>query len=66
MQHRTLGRTGVQVSTLALGEMNVGAADRYGQGESEEMVGTAIAGRRDDLVMVDTSPALLDPTLRRR
>ncbi|MGA6162772.1 aldo/keto reductase [Amycolatopsis magusensis] len=77
MQYRTLGRTGVQVSTLALGAMNFGAigrttqdeataivdtaleaginlvdtADMYGQGESEEMVGRAIAGRRDDLVL---------------
>ncbi|MGC7095988.1 aldo/keto reductase [Amycolatopsis lurida] len=77
MQYRTLGRTGVQVSTLALGAMNFGAigrtgqdeataivdaaleaginfvdtADRYGQGESEEILGRAIAGRRDDLVL---------------
>jgi aryl-alcohol dehydrogenase-like predicted oxidoreductase len=77
MQYRTLGRTGVQVSTLALGAMNFGAigrttqdeatamvdaaldaginlvdtADMYSQGESEEMVGRAIAGRRDDLVI---------------
>ncbi|HEY3710308.1 MAG TPA: aldo/keto reductase [Amycolatopsis sp.] len=77
MQYRTLGRTGVQVSTLALGAMNFGAlgrttqeeataivdgaleaginlidtADWYGQGESEEMVGRAVAGRRDDLVL---------------
>ncbi|HEY2061979.1 aldo/keto reductase [Amycolatopsis sp. NBC_01480] len=77
MQYRTLGRTGVQVSTLALGAMNFGAigrttqqeatalvdgaleaginlidtADWYSQGESEEMVGRAIAGRRDDLVL---------------
>ncbi|MEU5696870.1 aldo/keto reductase [Actinosynnema sp. NPDC020468] len=77
MQYRTLGRTGVQVSTLALGAMNFGAtgrttqaeatglvdlaleaginlidtADRYGQGESEEIVGKAVAGRRDDLVL---------------
>ncbi|WP_410640336.1 aldo/keto reductase [Amycolatopsis sp. lyj-346] len=77
MQYRTLGRTGVQVSTLALGAMNFGAignttqdeataivdaaleaginlidtADMYGQGESEVLVGTAIAGRRDDLVL---------------
>ncbi|MBW4705340.1 MULTISPECIES: aldo/keto reductase [unclassified Micromonospora] len=77
MQYRTLGRTGVQVSTLALGAMNFGAigrtgqaeataiidaalegginlidtADRYSQGESEEMVGLAIAGRRDDIVL---------------
>ncbi|MEV6829571.1 aldo/keto reductase [Amycolatopsis sp. NPDC051102] len=77
MQYRTLGRTGVQVSTLALGAMNFGAigrvtqdeattivdaalesginlidtADMYGQGESEVIVGQAIAGRRDDLVL---------------
>ncbi|GIE36180.1 aldo/keto reductase [Actinoplanes italicus] len=77
MQYRTLGRTGVQVSTLALGAMNFGAigrttqdeataivdaaleagvnlidtADMYGNGESEQMVGKAIAGRRDDIVL---------------
>jgi len=77
MQYRTLGRTGVQVSSLVLGAMNFGAigrttqdeataivdaalegginlidtADRYGSGESEEMVGKAIAGRRDDIVL---------------
>jgi aryl-alcohol dehydrogenase-like predicted oxidoreductase len=77
MQYRTLGRTGVQVSTLALGAMNFGAigrtteeeataivdaalaagvnlidtADMYGQGESEVLVGKAVQGRRDDLVL---------------
>ncbi|MFF8315967.1 aldo/keto reductase [Streptomyces bobili] len=77
MQYRTLGHTGVQVSTLALGAMNFGAigrttqaeatavvdaaldaginlidtADMYSDGESEEMVGKAIAGRRDDIVL---------------
>jgi len=77
MQYRTLGHTGVQVSTLVLGAMNFGSigrtgqdeataivdaalegginlidtADMYGQGESEEMVGKAIAGRRDDIVL---------------
>ncbi|MEU9045619.1 MULTISPECIES: aldo/keto reductase [unclassified Kitasatospora] len=77
MQYRTLGRTGVQVSSLALGAMNFGrighttqdeataivdaaldaginlidTADVYGGGESEEMVGRAIAGRRDDIVL---------------
>jgi aryl-alcohol dehydrogenase-like predicted oxidoreductase len=77
MQYRTLGRTGVQVSSLALGAMNFGSigrttqedataivdaaleagvnlidtADRYSAGESEEMVGKAIAGRRDDIVL---------------
>jgi len=77
MQYRTLGRTGVQASTLALGAMNFGAigdtsqdeataivdaaldaginlidtADWYSQGQSEEMLGKAIAGRRDDIVL---------------
>ncbi|HEV7707134.1 MAG TPA: aldo/keto reductase [Asanoa sp.] len=77
MQYRTLGRTGVQVSSLALGAMNFGAigrtsqeeataiidaalaaginvidtADRYSGGQSEEFVGKAIAGRRDDIVL---------------
>ena len=77
MQYRTLGRTGVQVSSLALGAMNFGrigrttpdeaiaivdaaleaginvidTADMYGNGESEEMVGKAIVGRRDDIVL---------------
>ncbi|MFC8711176.1 aldo/keto reductase [Streptomyces sp. NPDC057197] len=77
MHYRTLGRTGVQVSALALGAMNFGSigrttqeeatalvdtaldaginlidtADMYGTGESEEMVGRAIAGRRDDIVL---------------
>jgi aryl-alcohol dehydrogenase-like predicted oxidoreductase len=77
MQYRTLGRTGVQVSSLALGAMNFGrigrtgqeeatalvdaaletginvidTADMYSAGQSEEMVGTAIAGRRDDIVL---------------
>jgi aryl-alcohol dehydrogenase-like predicted oxidoreductase len=77
MQYRTLGRTGVKVSTLVLGAMNFGTigrttqaevtamidtalegginlidtADIYSQGESEEMVGKAIAGRGDDIVL---------------
>jgi aryl-alcohol dehydrogenase-like predicted oxidoreductase len=77
MQYRIVGRTGVQVSTLALGAMNFGkigrttqdeataivdaaleaginlidTADVYSGGESEEMVGKAIAGRRDDIVL---------------
>ncbi|MFE4942298.1 aldo/keto reductase [Streptomyces sp. NPDC056641] len=77
MQYRTLGRTGVQVSSLALGAMNFGkigrttqdeataivdaalegginlidTADMYSDGESEEIVGKAITGRRDDIVL---------------
>src|SRR3954447_1461791 len=92
MQYRTLGRTGVQVSTLVLGAMNFGAAgrttqddataivdaaleaginlvdtaDRYGDGESEEMVGRAIRGRRDDIVLATKvwSPMGEDPNHR--
>ena len=77
MQYRTLGRTGIQVSALALGAMNFGkigrttqedataivdtaleaginlidTADFYSAGESEELVGKAIAGRREDIVL---------------
>ncbi|MCK8612455.1 aldo/keto reductase [Gordonia sp. C13] len=77
MQHRTLGRTGIQVSPYALGAMMFGqagnpdhddsiriihkaldaginvidTADMYSGGESEEIVGKAIKGRRDDLVI---------------
>ncbi|HKH10370.1 MAG TPA: aldo/keto reductase [Rubrobacter sp.] len=77
MRYRTLGRTGVQVSSLMLGAMNFGqigrttqdeataivdaalgaginlidTADMYSGGQSEEMVGKAIAGRRDDIVL---------------
>ncbi|QMU77314.1 aldo/keto reductase [Streptacidiphilus sp. PB12-B1b] len=86
MQYRTLGRTGVQVSTLVLGAMNFGAigrttqdeataivdaaleaginlidtADMYGKGESEEMVGKAIAGRRDDIVLATKASMPMD------
>ncbi len=86
MQYRTLGRTGVQVSTLVLGAMNFGAigrtsqddataivdaaleaginlidtADFYSTGESEEMVGKAIAGRRDDVVLATKAGLPID------
>jgi aryl-alcohol dehydrogenase-like predicted oxidoreductase len=78
MEHRTLARTGVQVSPLCLGAMMFGAwgetdhdecvrivhraldaginfidtADVYSRGESETIVGKALAGgRRDDVVL---------------
>jgi aryl-alcohol dehydrogenase-like predicted oxidoreductase len=77
MEYRTLGRTGIQVSTYALGTMVLGAwgnpdrrectavvaaavdaginlvdtADVYASGESEEIVGEALAGRRDQVVL---------------
>ncbi len=86
MQYRTLGRTGVQVSTLVLGAMNFGrigntgqdevdaivgaaldasvnlidTADAYGAGQSEEMVGKAIAGRRDDVVLATKAALPMD------
>ena len=86
MQYRTLGRTGVQVSTLVLGAMNFGAigrtdqdeataivdaaleaginlvdtADFYARGQSEEMVGKAVAGRRDDLVLATKAGLPMD------
>ena len=75
MQHRTLGRTGIQVSPYALGALMfatsmgntpedsaciihkaldaginlVDTADAYG--DSEEVVGRALEGRRDDVVL---------------
>jgi aryl-alcohol dehydrogenase-like predicted oxidoreductase len=77
MTHRTLGRTGVQVSPLCLGAMMFGewgngdekesirivdraleaginfidTADVYSRGESEEIVGKALKGRRDNIVL---------------
>jgi aryl-alcohol dehydrogenase-like predicted oxidoreductase len=80
MQHRPLGRTGVQVSPLCLGAMMFGAwgntdhdesiriihaaldaginfidtADVYSGGESEEIVGKALAGGRREGVVLAT------------
>jgi aryl-alcohol dehydrogenase-like predicted oxidoreductase len=77
MEHRVLGRTGVNVSPLCLGTMMFGAwgnpdhddsiriihraldaginfvdtADVYSGGESEEIVGKALEGRRDSVVL---------------
>ena len=44
MQYRNLGRTGVQVSSLALGAMNFGAIGRTTQDEVTALVDAAIAG----------------------
>ena len=41
MQYRTLGRTGVQVSTLSLGAMNFGAIGRTTQDEATAIVDAA-------------------------
>lgn len=77
MHYRTLGRTGIEVSTLCLGTMMFGAwgntdeaechrivhtaldagvnfldtADVYAFGESEEILGRALRGRRDQVVL---------------
>ena len=77
MEYRTLGRTGMQVSTFCLGTMVLGAwgnrdedecqaiiqtaldagvnfidtADMYALGESEEIVGRALRGRRDSVIL---------------
>jgi len=77
MEYRTLGRTGVKVSTHCLGTMMFGpwgntnedecirmirdaidaginfvdTADVYGEGRSEEIVGKALQGRRDEVVL---------------
>lgn len=77
MEMRTLGRTGVRVSSYCLGTMMFGStgntdraecraivdraldaginfldtADVYSRGESEEIVGEILRGRRDDVVL---------------
>ena len=77
MEYRTLGGTGLQVSTHCLGTMMFGAwgntdvddcvatinaaidgginfvdtADVYSSGESEEIVGRALQGRRDEVIL---------------
>ena len=77
MEYRTLGGTGLQVSTHCLGTMMFGAwgntdvdacidtihaaidgginfvdtADVYSNGESEEIVGRALKGRRDEVIL---------------
>jgi aryl-alcohol dehydrogenase-like predicted oxidoreductase len=77
MKYRTLGRTGVKVSSLCFGAMMLGGwgnpdhdesvsiihaaldaginfidtADVYSAGESEQIVGKALAGRRDEVVL---------------
>src|SRR3954454_16976380 len=93
MEHRPLGRTGVQVSPLCLGTMMFGdwgnkdhddsvriihraldaginfvdTADVYSRGESEEIGGKALKGRRDDVVLATKVHASMsddDPNMR--
>ncbi|MEW2295816.1 aldo/keto reductase [Streptomyces sp. NPDC006743] len=92
MRYRTLGSTGVQVSSLCLGAMMFGkwgnpdhddsvgiirtaldagvniidTADVYGDGESEVIVGKAIAGRRDEVVLATKVSSPMGPGPGRR
>ena len=87
MEYRTLGRTGIEVSTIGMGCWAIGGdawgpvedrdseaairralalgvtffdtADVYGRGHSEELVGRALADRRDDVV-ISTKVGLWD------
>jgi aryl-alcohol dehydrogenase-like predicted oxidoreductase len=92
MEHRILGRSGLEVSTFCLGTMVLGAwgnpdhdeceaivrtaldaginfvdtADMYAFGESEEIVGRALRGRRDDVILATKAynPMGEDPNQR--
>src|ERR1051326_1610331 len=92
MEQRTIGRTGVTVSSYCLGAMMFGAwgnpdhddsiriihaaldaginfvdtADVYSSGESEEIVGKALKGRRDDVILATkfVAPMGSDPNMR--
>jgi aryl-alcohol dehydrogenase-like predicted oxidoreductase len=91
MRMRTLGGTGIQVSSYCLGAMMFGSwgnpdhddairiihaaldaginfvdtADVYSRGESEEIVGQALRGRRDDVVLATKAHAPMgdDPNM---
>src|SRR6185503_5766757 len=52
MQYRTLGRTGVQVSTLALGAMNFGRIGGTTQDEATAIVDAALAA---GINLIDTA-----------
>jgi aryl-alcohol dehydrogenase-like predicted oxidoreductase len=52
MQYRTLGSTGVQVSSLGLGAMNFGAVGRTTQDEATAIVGAALDG---GINLIDTA-----------
>ncbi|WP_030908129.1 aldo/keto reductase [Streptomyces sp. NRRL F-5126] len=92
MRYRTLGGTGVQVSSLCLGAMMFGkwgnpdhddsialirtaldagvnivdTADVYSDGESETIVGKAIAGRRDEVVLATKVSSPMGPGINER
>jgi aryl-alcohol dehydrogenase-like predicted oxidoreductase len=92
MEYRTLGASGITVSTYCLGTMMFGewgntdrdecqamvdaaldagvnfvdTADIYAMGESEEILGAALKGRRDDIVLATKfhNPMGADPNMR--
>lgn len=92
MEFRTLGGTGIQVSSVCLGAMSFGSlgnddvddcvrivdraleagvnfldtADVYSSGQSEEIVGKALSGRRDSVVLATKffNPMGKDPNRR--
>lgn len=92
MQYRTLGTTGIQVSSLALGTMNFGkigdtgqpevdalvgaaldagvnlvdTADAYSAGQSEELLGKALTGRRDEIVLATKAGLPMGEDIGRR
>ncbi len=92
MEYRTLGSTGVRVSTHCLGAMMFGewgntdvdecvrivhaaldggvnfvdTADMYSAGQSEEIVGRALKGRRDDVVLATKVFAEMGPGQNQR
>lgn len=92
MQYRTLGSTGLQVSSLSLGAMMFGAwgnpdhddcarlvrtaldagvnlidtADVYSGGESETIVGKAVAGRRDEVILATKVSSPMGPGRNQR
>jgi aryl-alcohol dehydrogenase-like predicted oxidoreductase len=87
MEYRTLGGTGLRVSTHCLGTMMFGSwgntdvdqcvatinaaidgginfvdtADVYSEGESEEIVGRALKGRRDEVILATKVHAQMGP-----
>ena len=92
MEYRNLGTTGIRVSTVSLGVMNltgtgdqsvadciamvhraldegvnlVDTADVYGHGASEVVLGQALAGRRDDVIVATKAHGAMgeDPNMR--
>src|SRR5918993_349390 len=51
MQIRRLGQPGLEVSAVELGVTFLDTADMYGVGRNEELVGRAVRGRRDGVVL---------------